>query len=179
MRAGVDAPRRLELCRRASAWFESSGLVDEAVTFALKGQDMQWAGRLVREAAPALFGAGEFSTLLAWFAALPENVIRADPDLSIFLACASILTNKMDVAVRWVGEVEKSGVEGLSNDSRGRLLGLKAYITYARGIGIESAIGWAEDALARMDPVDYFFRLIVLSLLGQIQRQFGSVPASI
>ena len=58
LRAGVDPQRRIELCRRASAWFECSGLVEEAITFALRAQDMQRAGRLVREAAPALFNSG-------------------------------------------------------------------------------------------------------------------------
>jgi LuxR family maltose regulon positive regulatory protein len=179
LRAGVDTRRRQELCRRAADWFESSGLVEEAVTFALKAQDMPRASRLVREAAPALFGSGEFSTLLAWFDALPENVIRTDPDLCIDLASAALLTNKMDVAVEWTQQVDNNRAGELAEETRGRLLGLKAYLAYARGDHIDIAIRWAEDALALIDPADYFFRLIVLSLLGQIQRQAGSVPAAI
>ena len=125
--------------------------MEEAVTFALKGDDMQRAGRLVREAAPALFGSGEFSTLLAWFVALPENVIRTDPDLCIDLACAALLTNKMNVAIEWTQAVDNYRPEELSDDSRGRLLGLKAYLAYARGDTIEMAIHWAEEALTLID----------------------------
>ena len=106
-------------------------------------------------------------------------MIRADPDLCIYLACAALLTNKTDIAAAWVEEVDKDRGEGLSNDSRGRLMGIRAYLAYARGVEVDPAIHWAEDALTLMDPEDHFFRLIVLSLLGQIQRQAGSVPAAI
>lgn len=179
LRAGLGAERRVELCRRAAAWFERSGLIEEAIAFALRAQDMPLAGRLVREAAPAMFNAGEFSTLLTWFDALPESVIQADLDLCIFLGWVTLMTSRMGAAYGWVQQVEKDSGESLSDGSRGRLLGLKAYLAYAQGGRTESAIRWAEDALRLMDPTDYFFRLIVLSLHGQIQRQAGSVPAAI
>ena len=56
---------------------------------------------------------------------------------------------------------------------------MKAYLAYAQGDTIEIAIHWAEEVLTLIDPADYFFRMIVLSLLGQIQRQAGSVAAAI
>ena len=177
--AGLDEARRLELCRRASAWFESSGWVDEAIRYALRAQEMQRAGQLVCEAAPALLSSGELSALLTWFEALPEDTIRTDPDLCIYFACAALLTNKIEIASRWVQEIDQDRAGGLSKDSRGRLLGLQAYLVYARGVKIESAVRLAEDALALVNPEDYFFRLVILSLLGQIQRQVGSVPAAI
>ena len=176
--AGLEAERRPALYRRASAWCEANGLVEEAFTYAVRAEDWPGAAHLARQAAPRLFQAGDFATLNTWFAALPEAVVANDLELTLFLGIVSLLANGMDMAAR-MAEQAAAHLAEATDDQRGKLYGIQAYLAYAGRNDYHEAIRLGEEAVRLIDPSDGFLRVAVLSLLGQIQRQSGKVAAAI
>ncbi len=179
LRAGEDAARLPELYRRAAAWCERSGLEEEAVTYALAGGDWPAAGRLIIQLAPRLLTTGQLTILLNWFAALPEAVRQADVDLCAYHGWISLLRNRVGIAQSMVEQGERALTASTSAPQRGRLLGLKAYVVYAMNGDRPQAVRLGEEAASLLDSGDAFFQVMVLTLLGQIQRDSGSVPAAI
>jgi LuxR family maltose regulon positive regulatory protein len=72
-----------ELHRRASDWYERNGERAEAIHHALAGGDFRRAGNLVELALPALRQSRQEATLRRWLEALPGEVIRVRPVLTV------------------------------------------------------------------------------------------------
>ena len=85
-----------ELHRRASQWFETHNLLQEAVNHAIKTKDWAFAGELVERHAMDLIVLSQINTLCRWCTAFPEQVIRSRPGLCIFLAWCQVLTFRAD-----------------------------------------------------------------------------------
>ena len=77
------------LHRRASDWYEENGERSEAIRHALAGEDFARAADLVELALPAMRQGRQETTLRRWLEALPDELIRVRPVLS--LACAGTL----------------------------------------------------------------------------------------
>jgi LuxR family transcriptional regulator, maltose regulon positive regulatory protein len=97
------------LHRRASAWLESAGEPEEAVHHALAGGDPARAAALVEREIPRLSLERQDATLRRWVEALPDDVVRASPVLTIGLVGARLLHGDLDGvdallrdAERWV-----------------------------------------------------------------------------
>jgi LuxR family maltose regulon positive regulatory protein len=99
-----------DLHRRASAWFQRSGELAEAIGHALAAGDFERAADLVELAIPAMRRSRQEAALHGWLKALPDEVVRVRPVLSVGLAGALLA----------VGEFE--GVEGRLRDAE-RCLG--------------------------------------------------------
>lgn len=78
------------LHRRASEWYEHNGSAAEAMPYAIRhalaARDFGRAANLVELAMPALRPGRHEATLLSWMKALPDEVIRARPVLSVLYA---------------------------------------------------------------------------------------------
>jgi LuxR family maltose regulon positive regulatory protein len=72
-----------DLHRRASAWYEQNGEPSEAVRHAMAGKDFGRAADLVELAIPALRRGRQEATLRRWLEALPDEVIRVRPVLTV------------------------------------------------------------------------------------------------
>jgi LuxR family maltose regulon positive regulatory protein len=94
-----------ELHRRASEWYEQNDDRSEAIRHALAGNDLERAADLVELALPALRQRRQDATLRLWLEALPDELIRVRPVLSVGYAGALMVR----------GEVE--GVEGRLRDA--------------------------------------------------------------
>jgi LuxR family maltose regulon positive regulatory protein len=102
--AGVDRPS--ELHRRASAWFEGQDLVQEAIEHALAAADWQRATRLLIQFSPSFTFRGQFHTVLSWLNALPDDVVRGNPTLSVYYAGAFMYTYQFEAAEIRLQEAE-------------------------------------------------------------------------
>ena len=71
------------LHRRASQWFEQNGAAADAIHHALAGGDFERAAGLIELAGPAMHRSRQEAMLLSWLKALPEELFRARPVLSI------------------------------------------------------------------------------------------------
>jgi len=71
------------LHRRASVWYEQNGSAADAIRHALAGEDFERAAGLIELAGPAMHRSRQEAMLLGWLKALPEELFRARPVLSI------------------------------------------------------------------------------------------------
>ncbi|MEP7188698.1 MAG: LuxR C-terminal-related transcriptional regulator, partial [Roseiflexaceae bacterium] len=74
------------LHRRASAWYEQHGEATDAIHHALAAEDFAHAADLVELAVPAMSRSRQEATLLGWLKALPNELVRARPVLSVAYA---------------------------------------------------------------------------------------------
>ncbi len=84
------------LHRRASEWYERNGEESEAVHHALAGGDTTRAARLVELALPALQKGRQEATMRRWLQALPDEVIRVRPVLSVGYAAALMVSGQVE-----------------------------------------------------------------------------------
>ena len=69
--------------QQASAWCEAAELVEEAVHYALMAADFALAAALIARHAEAISWQGNYKMTLSWLDALPEEMVRAHPRLSL------------------------------------------------------------------------------------------------
>lgn len=179
LRVSLDAAHQAELYGRASTWFEQNGFLEEAISSALAGKDWPNAGRLIRQSAGHLLKSGELTTLLNWFQALPPAVMDTDFELCTILGWISLLHNKTSIAVRQAEQAEALLTADTPPGRRGRLMSLQAFLAYACCGSGDDALRMAQEAASLIDPADSYFHMTTLSLVGQLQRQFGQVSDSI
>lgn len=84
------------LHRRASEWYAQQGSTEEAIRHALAAKDFEQAAALVERAAPAMRQSRREATLLSWLKALPNDVLRYRPVLSVHYAGALLLGGQLD-----------------------------------------------------------------------------------
>ena len=77
-----------DLHRRASAWYEQNGERSEAIRHALAAEDFERAADLVELAIPAMRRSRQEATLRGWLEALPDELVRVRPVLSVGYAGA-------------------------------------------------------------------------------------------
>src|ERR1017187_1362361 len=94
-----------DLHRRASAWYQQNGEQRVAIGHALAAEDFERAAGLVELAIPAMRRTRQEATARRWLEALPDDLVRVRPVLSVHFAGA-LLT---------VGEFES--VEGRLRDA--------------------------------------------------------------
>jgi LuxR family maltose regulon positive regulatory protein len=82
------------LYQRAAAWFESEGHASEAVDHALRSGDVAQAKALILKHWLPMVHKGEVATLLRWLDALPEEIERDDPSVSLARCWALFLSGQ-------------------------------------------------------------------------------------
>ena len=104
--------RAVTLHLNASRWYERAGAMAEAIRHALAGDDAARAADLVELAAPALRRSRQEATLLRWCKAIPDDVIRCRPVLSVAYASALLSTGeragveeRLQDAEQWLTQV--------------------------------------------------------------------------
>jgi LuxR family transcriptional regulator, maltose regulon positive regulatory protein len=102
------------LHRQASEWYEQNGSPVDAIRHALAGGDYERAASLIELAAPAMHRIRQEATVLGWIQALPEELFRARPVLSV-LYVGAIMSNggvegvesRLRDAERWLDIVDE------------------------------------------------------------------------
>ena len=84
------------LHRRASAWYERSGEPSEAIRHALAAGDFGRAADLVELAIPAMRRTRQEVAVHGWLRALPEELVRVRPVLSVGLAGALLAEGELE-----------------------------------------------------------------------------------
>ncbi len=79
--AEMGADQVSNLHRRASAWFEERGLIDEALHHALAAGDLDLAARQMSAGLRDVINREDRPTLERWLRMLPEEVIQQRPEL--------------------------------------------------------------------------------------------------
>lgn len=100
--------RALELHRRASAWCDGHGLVDEAVRHTLAAGEAGSAARIVERHVDEVLGRGEGVTFRRWLAAIPPEVIRSRPGLCLAQAVATLNSGHLGRAEALLDDAERA-----------------------------------------------------------------------
>jgi LuxR family maltose regulon positive regulatory protein len=89
--------REPQLHRRAAAWCQEHGLVDDAIRHAVAAGDPGWAAGLVeRHVEELLLWRCEAATVARWLAALPGQVVGSRPRLSLAQATAALMEGRLE-----------------------------------------------------------------------------------
>jgi LuxR family transcriptional regulator, maltose regulon positive regulatory protein len=97
VRLHQERPERVtELHRAAAAWHEAHDLADEAIRHALAAGDAGWAARLIERQIDARILRWEGQTLQRWFAALPAEMVRSRPRLSLAQARLALISGQLE-----------------------------------------------------------------------------------
>jgi LuxR family maltose regulon positive regulatory protein len=165
----LDSVTVTALHRRAAAWYESRGLVLEAMGHALDCGDVEWAARLVEGNALAMVDHGELTALMEWLDGLSSSAARSRPWLDIAHAWALAYAGRVDAVGRLLEDVEVTLVRFPQGDDRRRILGhgeaIRAYVAWMKGEA-PSAIDHARRALGHLPPTDRTARAQVATTLG-------------
>lgn len=81
---------------RAADWCEDNGLPAEAIEHTLQAQDFDQAARLIEEQSEPLLMRGEADTLMSWLAAIPADLVRSRPFLSVTKGWALLINAQFD-----------------------------------------------------------------------------------
>ena len=84
-----------DLHRRASAWYQQNGEPSEAIGHALAAGDFGRAADLVELAIPAMRRTRQEATVRGWLKALPDEVVRVRPVLSVAFAGALLAVGEL------------------------------------------------------------------------------------
>jgi len=91
-----------ELCVRAALWLEQNGHLESAVGYALKAQDYGLATRLIDQVKFRLWDRGDIPMLIGWLNTMPQELLRAQPELALTYAVSLILAGYFAAAEEWI-----------------------------------------------------------------------------
>ncbi len=156
------------LHRRASEWFEQNGLMAEAIDHALAADDLERAADLIEVNAEATLMRGEVATFLRWAGALPDDLVRARPELGVLYAWMLLWQGqslKLIEALLRDAEGENERVSGRATALRGLIAGLRGQT--------ERTVELCSLALKQLPEQDRFVRPLALWLLRAIELVGG------
>ena len=96
-----------DLHRRASEWYEQSDLPSYAIRHALAADDFERAADLIEFAWPAMNRSRQEATLLGWLKALPDELVRTRPVLSVGYAYALLESGELEAAEARLQDAER------------------------------------------------------------------------
>ncbi|HXV44110.1 MAG TPA: helix-turn-helix transcriptional regulator, partial [Anaerolineae bacterium] len=165
LQKNVGQPGLAALHRRAAEWFEQQGLAAEAMGHALAAADVARAARLVEQNARTLLSHSEMTTLLSWLDALPAELVRSQPQLSLFQAWALTLTGQLDAVEAYLQGIERQP---------GEMAAIRATVAYFRR-DMPQAIALYRQALETLPEENLFLRGAVALSLGIAYSWRGQV----
>ncbi len=146
LRAGLPTDYCADLHRRAAAWFEGQGLLADAVKHALAAEDFKHAGDLIDQTARTTISpSGNLPMLAQWSDLLPEDVLRAHPQLSLYYARSLFFKGRPRAAQRYL-DVAAATIQGwppdeaATREARGLLL-----VNHSTFAAMRGAVGVALD----------------------------------
>jgi LuxR family transcriptional regulator, maltose regulon positive regulatory protein len=95
-----------DLHRRAASWFETEGLIDEAVRHLVAAGDVARSADLIAVDWVDEFNGGGLSTVVGLLDLLPEETVLQDPRLCVARAWIALSVGQLDDAAEWIEAVE-------------------------------------------------------------------------
>jgi len=193
-----DLPRQSPtLHRRASEWYEQNDYPPDAIHHALAAEDFERAAGLIELAWPAMDISFQLATWLNWVKALPDELVRTRPVLSVGYAWALLDGGEMEAAEarlrdaeRWLEptvdmneQPEPPSSEMVVVDEKlfrslpASIATARAYQAQALG-DIPGTVKYARRALKLTPEEDHLRRLQATALLGLTYWASGDLEAA-
>jgi LuxR family maltose regulon positive regulatory protein len=192
-RLRAEAPDQVpDLHQRASEWFASHGLAEDAVRHALATADFDRAAYLMEEALPELRRTRQDGLMLAWVRSLPEPVVRRSPVLSILSGWSLMMAGALDAVEPRLDDAEAALAAGAhDHDLAARwaytedlrtapatIAVYRASLAQARG-DVAGTVRHARQALELAGPEDHFVRGAGSGFLGLAAWAAGDVAEAL
>jgi LuxR family maltose regulon positive regulatory protein len=185
------------LHRRASAWHEQNGLPPDAIRHALAAGDFERAAGLIELAWSAMDISYQSAAWLGWVKALPDELVRTRPVLSLGYAWALLDGGELEACEAWLQDAERwldtpadmrkrpespSNAMVVVDEEQFRSLPAsiataRAYRALALG-DVPGAVQHARQALKLTPEQDHIRRTQATSLLGIAQYASGDLEAA-
>jgi LuxR family transcriptional regulator, maltose regulon positive regulatory protein len=145
------------LQKRAAAWFETNGMLEEAVFYTHAAKDNAGLVRLLEENVGPIRKKGHGIILRKWAQLLPEEMVSSSPWLCILSAWSHLSSAEVAQAEPFLDRAEQLVHEKKSNENNREILGniyaLRTEILHTRA-DIPGTIKMARQALELLDPAD-------------------------
>ena len=177
----LEADEIAELHIRASEWFESQDLIEEAIQHALAAGDISYAVHLVKQHRYDLMNTEQWKRLERWLERLPPELILEDPML--LSTRAWIFEYNSQLAEAWalmdtvemLLEFQHSG-HPLKDEIRGEINTLRAEQYYI-GLDGAKALFHGQEGLRLLNPeaksllaFSYVFQALSYQMTGDLER---------
>ena len=182
------------LHQRASAWHEQNGYLPDAIRHALAAQDFDRAANLIERVWLAMDISYQSATWLDWVKALPNELIRARPVVSVGYGWALLGVGELEAsearlrdAERWLEPADKqveNSTAGMVVVDEAEFRSLPASIAAARAYralalgDISSTKMYARQALALDPEGNSIHHTQAVSLLGMAEYASGNLRAA-
>ncbi len=172
---------------RASGWYEQNGLRPDAIRHALAARDFACAAGLIELARPAMDLGYQSATWLGWLRALPDELIRARPVLSVGYAWALLDGGELEASEARLQDAERwldAPTDGMVVVDSEQFRSLPASIATARAYrslalgDVTGTVTYARQALERTPADDQARHNQATSLLGLAQYTSGDLEAA-
>ncbi|MCL4562057.1 MAG: LuxR C-terminal-related transcriptional regulator [Chloroflexi bacterium] len=192
---GEEEPNSVSMLhQRASLWFEQNDLPAEAIRHALAAKDFDRAADLIERVWLAMDINYQYDAWLVWVKALPEEMIRARPVLSVGYAWALLGVGELEAsearlqdAERWLkpvnAQTENSAMKMVVVDEvefkslSVSIAAARAYHALALG-DISGTKLYARQALAIVPDDGTIHRTQATALLGMAEYASGNLQAA-
>jgi LuxR family maltose regulon positive regulatory protein len=182
---------------RASEWYERNGLPSDAIRHALATEDFERAAGLAELAWPAMSESFQSIQWLGWLKALPDELVRARPVLSVRYAWAFLNAGKLEAAEARLLDAERwleptvdmnerpkapSAEMVVVDEEQFRSLPVSiatARAYHAQAIGdVSGTVKYTQRVLDLLPEGDHQWRGAASSLLGLAQYASGDLEAA-
>jgi LuxR family transcriptional regulator, maltose regulon positive regulatory protein len=174
-------PERMSaLHRRASEWYEHNGSTDNAIRHALAARDFDRAAGLIELAWSATADGSQSTKWLGWAKALPDELVRRRPGLSVWVAYALLGRGDMEAAAarltdaeRWLEPADEEPFRSLP----ATIAIARAYLAQALG-DVPGTVTYARRALDLTPEANHLGRGQATALLGLAYWAGGDLEAA-
>ena len=186
-----------ELHRRASEWYEQKDLPSDAIRHAVATEDFERVAALAELTWPAMSGGFQSIAWLGWVKALPDELVRARPVLSVGYAWAFLNSGKPEDAEARLRDAERWLQPTADKDERLEAPSTKMVVVdeeqfvtlpvslaaarayHAQAIGdLSGTVKYARRVLDLVPKGDHQWRGAASSLLGLAQYASGDLEAA-
>ncbi len=141
--------RQDELRAKAAATCDRRGLTEDAIDYALQGEDLQLAASIVGAQIAPVLAAGEVARLRSWLRLFPVPAGAAEAVLILGWAWCRVFEGDPDAAGELLDRLETEQLDGLPDDWAGQVRVMRA-ITAFQGGDAGAAEMLAEQGLAAL-----------------------------
>ena len=170
------------LYQRAVQWCAENDLPREALTYASAAKDWERAADLIEQLAPQVFNTEGAAPVLVWLDALPQELIRRRPYLSLHYAWALMWAGKMAEGDAFTDAAETAGAALGKKREREIVLAYvaaqRAYRVFFQG-DYARTIEYARAALKHLPVKDDVVRARTADFLGHGLRYAGDLDGAL
>jgi LuxR family maltose regulon positive regulatory protein len=173
---------KVELHHLACHWYESHGLLAEALHHGLAAGDTELVARILSENVLALVDHAEIVPVLAQIEAISPEQRASQPWLEVAYAWGLAYLGRNDRAEVALDLAEQQ-LNALEADKRDKMSGhiaaVRAYITWTNGARTDEAVAYAEKAAGLLPVEEQAVRALNLTTLGNaLGQKMDTLPSA-